>query len=82
VTLRNMSTSSTLAISNIGIAGNANADYQITTSTCGITLAGGASCTVEVTFNPTKKGNRKASLTVTHYEDGSPHAVSLDGSGK
>jgi hypothetical protein len=52
------------------------------TTTCGATLAVGASCTVTVTFAPaagTAPGPVTGSLTITDNANGSPQAVSLTG---
>lgn len=45
------------------------------------TLAAGASCTINVTFTPTATGSRSGTLTVTDNATGSPHTVSLSGTG-
>ena len=39
-------------------------DYVINSSTCGSTLAGGASCTVAVSFTPTQSGSRAGTLSI------------------
>jgi hypothetical protein len=52
------------------------------TTTCGATLAVGASCTVTVTFAPaagTAPGPVTGSLTITDNANGSPQSVSLTG---
>ncbi|MFD0577866.1 ThuA domain-containing protein [Dactylosporangium darangshiense] len=51
------------------------------TSTCGSTLAAGASCTVNVTFTPAATGARAGTLSVGSNAPGSPHSVALSGSG-
>ncbi len=50
-------------------------------TTCGSTLAAGASCTVEVTFAPQTSGARSASLSFSTNAAGSPHVVSISGTG-
>lgn len=85
VTLRNASSSAILAVSSIAIAGSAANDFVIGTNTinpCGASLAPGASCGIIIRFQPTKKGNRTASLNVTDNADGSPETMILSGSGK
>ncbi len=53
-------------------------DFAATTS-CGSTLAAGASCLVTVSFNPTAEGSRTGSLSVS--VDGTARSVSLSGTG-
>ncbi len=65
-------------ISNIAIAGAAASDFKETT-TCGSSLAVGATCTVTVSFTPTGQGIRQASIMVTDSAPGSPHVISLSG---
>lgn len=68
-----------LTISSIVAAG----DFSRTT-TCPVsptTLAGGANCTMTITFAPTATGVRDSTLTITHNAAGSPHIVTLKGMG-
>jgi len=51
------------------------------TNTCGATIAAGASCTLSVTFNPTKAGSFTGSLSITDNAPTSPQKVSLTGTG-
>jgi hypothetical protein len=64
------------AVSLSGIA--ATGDFT-QTNNCGASLAGGASCTVNVTFSPKAAGNRSGTLTVTN--SASPATASLSGVG-
>ncbi|MBV8819923.1 MAG: choice-of-anchor D domain-containing protein [Acidobacteriaceae bacterium] len=75
LTLKNTGTAS-LNITSIAVSG----DFARAT-TCGATLAAGASCTISVTFHPTGRGNRTGAITVTDNAPGSPHTVSLSGTG-
>ena len=75
VTLNNAGTSS-VSITNIAASG----DFQ-QTNTCGSSIAGGSSCTINVTFTPTATGARTGQLTVTTSVAGSPPPVSLTGTG-
>jgi hypothetical protein len=70
----------TLNLGNIKIAGTNAADFSRTT-TCGHTLAAGASCTISVKFKPTDKDTRTATLSISDDGGGSPQLVSLSGSG-
>jgi dienelactone hydrolase len=72
---------STLNITNIGITG-ANASNYTETSTCGTSLAAAKSCTITVTFEPTKSGFTDADLSIRDDGIGSPQIVSLSGKGK
>lgn len=78
-------TNSTPAIVNIsGIAvseAGSSMDFHQTSTTCGETLAVGASCTVQVTFQPTVAGPLAASLEVTDDAPGSPQSATLSGTG-
>ena len=58
-----------------------SADFAFTT-TCGTTVAPLASCTIEVTFKPLAAGARSSYLVVQHSGPGSPHRVSLSGTGE
>ena len=77
VTLTNNSVGP-LTISDVAASG----DYSA--STCGTTLAAGASCTIDVAFTPTRIGQDNGILTVTdddHGISGSTQTVSLTGTG-
>jgi hypothetical protein len=65
-------------ISSIAISGANFADYTETT-TCGSSLAVGATCTITVSFTPMASGLRKASLIITDSAPGSPQVVNLSG---
>ncbi len=69
-----------LAITSIAVTGTNASDYA-QTNTCPASLAAGASCTISVTFTPSATGSRTASVTVTDNAAGSPHSVSLTGTG-
>ena len=81
ITVSNVSNATTVNIVAIAVNGQAMGDYAQTT-TCGSSVAPGASCTIQVQFTPSKKGVRNASLSVTHDSLGSRSTVSLTGSGK
>jgi hypothetical protein len=67
-----------LTVINILVSGNS--DFTRTTS-CTATLAAGATCNVGVTFTPHALGARSGTITVTSNAVGSPHAVSVTGTG-
>lgn len=56
-------------------------DFALLSNTCGSTLAAGASCSFGVTFTPTIAGARAGSVTFTDNAPGSPHVISLTGTG-
>jgi hypothetical protein len=57
-------------------------DFAVTnTSACAPPVSPGGTCTVQVTFTPTALGSRTGTLTVTDNAPGSPHSVSLSGTG-
>jgi hypothetical protein len=83
VTLSNTGTAP-LTINSIAIGGTNAGDFQ-QANTCGGSLAAGGNCTISVTFKPTKKGTRTATLTVTDNSNAvanSPQNVSLSGTGQ
>jgi hypothetical protein len=58
-----------------------NGDFS-ETDTCGGTVsAGGGSCTISVLFAPTASGSRIGSVAIQDDGPGSPHVISLIGSG-
>jgi hypothetical protein len=70
------------AISSITATGDfALASSSAQPSTCGSTLAAGASCTVNVTFTPTATGARSGTLSIASNAPGSPATVALTGTG-
>jgi hypothetical protein len=51
-------------------------------NTCGTSVAaGGATCTISVTFTPTDIGDRTGDVTITDNAPGSPHVIALAGEG-
>jgi kumamolisin len=77
VTLKNTGTA-TLNISSIMESGS---DFQISSNTCGATLAVGKSCVVKVTFTPTQVGARTGSLVFNDNSLNSTQSVPLSGTG-
>jgi HYDIN/CFA65/VesB family protein len=51
------------------------------TSTCGSSLAAGATCTINVTFAPTTEGDFTSNVSITDNAKGSPQRVALSGTG-
>ena len=73
--------SSNLTFSPVTITGADAGDFA-QTNNCVSPLAPGFSCNIAVTFSPLGTGARTASVTVTDNATGSPHSVSLTGTGK
>ena len=72
--------SGTLTISSISVTGADPGDFS-QTNNCGTTVATGASCAINVTFNPTASGVRTAAVSVSDNASGSPQSVALSGTG-
>jgi len=66
----------TLSIQSIGVP-----EGFSQTNTCGTSVAGGAQCTFSVTFAPQRTGDFGGSLAVSDNASGSPHTVTLSGTG-
>ena len=82
VTLTN-SGNAALTVNGISLTGTNAADFG-QTNTCPVapsTLAAGSSCSISVRFTPGAAGSRSASLSVADNASGSPHTVSLTGTG-
>jgi len=69
-----------LAISQIALTGNDPGDFS-ETNNCGKSVPPGGSCTIKVEFQPQKKGQRSADLSITDDGGGSPQQVGLFGNG-
>ncbi len=74
VTLTNPAGSAPLSIGSI----ETSSGYT-ETNNCGSTLAGGASCTISVTFTPTAAGTFSGSLAIATSASSTPLGVSLSG---
>lgn len=73
------SSGSALSISGISITSADSGNFG-QTNNCGSSLAGGASCSINVIFTPTGHGSASGTLSVTDNAGGSPQSVSLSGS--
>jgi hypothetical protein len=80
ITLSESSASSSVGKISADAAGISSQDYSATT-TCGSSLAAGASCTVSVTFSPTTTGSFPGLLQISDNAVGSPQTVGLAGTG-
>ncbi|MGD0790956.1 MAG: choice-of-anchor D domain-containing protein [Terriglobales bacterium] len=78
VTISNVSTAS-VNLTGFSIGGE-SADFTISANTCASSLAAGANCSLNVSFNPTKTGTRKGKLNVANNGGGTATAA-LTGTG-
>lgn len=65
-----------------GISASTTGDFAVSATTCGSSLSGGGSCTINVVFQPTQTGARSGSLQVSDSAAGSPQVSTLTGTGK
>ena len=64
----------------LGISGiAASQPFAVMTSTCTGSLAGGASCSVSISFTPQTSGSVTGAFTITDNASGSPQSVPLTG---
>jgi len=73
--------STTLSVSSITISGSNAGDFA-QTNTCGSSIAGGASCTISVTFVPSSTGSKTATVNVNCSDPASPRKIALSGTGQ
>jgi hypothetical protein len=70
-----------LTISGITVTGANAADFAIAGTNCGSTLAISATCTANITFQPSAGGTRTAGLSFVDSATNSPQVVALSGVG-
>jgi hypothetical protein len=70
-----------MTIRSVTIIGMNSTDFS-QTNTCGTSVAGGASCSISVTFKPTATGTRRGSVSIADTGGASPQTVSLVGTGQ
>ena len=84
VTIANLSTTA-VPFTKISVTGTNSSSFAIqSSSTCPLgtgSLAGGASCTIVVVFDPQSSGALSATLNVVAAGGGSPHTVPMSGTG-
>ena len=76
VTLKNTGTGTM----TIGSITSSSTDF-LPTKTCGASLGAGLTCTISVTFKPAALGTKTGSISISDNASGSPHAVTLSGTG-
>ncbi|HKW76881.1 MAG TPA: choice-of-anchor D domain-containing protein, partial [Terriglobales bacterium] len=85
-TVGTTSSPQTVTVSNAGATAVTISSIAATgdfaqTNTCGNSIAASTNCAIHVTFTPTATGTRTGSLTIMSSDTGSPHMVSLTGTG-
>ena len=80
VTVKNSGTAA-LALTSATITGTNASSFVKSATTCGTSLAVGATCTVSVEFKPVAAGALTATLSIADSAAGSPQAVKLSGTG-
>jgi hypothetical protein len=80
VTVKNSGTAA-LALTSETITGTNATSFLKSATTCGTSLAIGASCTVSVELKPAASGTLTASLSIADNASGSPQSVVLKGTG-
>lgn len=81
ITVKNIGISS-ITLSGISITGaNANDFTTGFSTTCGTSLAGGATCTVTVKYKPGARGASTGSVSINDSDPTSPQSVALSGTG-
>jgi uncharacterized repeat protein (TIGR01451 family) len=71
-----------LTITGTSLTGSNAADFVVTSNACtNAVLAPSASCSIDLAFKPTAIGARSAVLRISDDSAGSPHDVSLSGTG-
>jgi len=79
VTLLN-SGNAPLTINTVSIVGAESGDFS-QANNCGASIAVGASCAINVAFQPSSTGIRSATLSISDNAAGSPETVPLSGTG-
>jgi hypothetical protein len=79
VTLTNPASNGTISIASVTAA--PSTDFAAVSS-CGGSIAGGASCSITVFFDPSASGTRTGTLTVTDSASNSPQIAALTGTGQ
>lgn len=83
---RNITVTSTgntpLIVSSVSLGGANPGDFWLGNDGCsGVAILPGASCTVAVSFEPTRIGARTATVTIVHNAGGGSTGVSVSGTG-
>ena len=80
ITVTNNGSGAGLAITALRIGGNDSAAF-LSSSSCPLSLARGASCTVSVAYSPTASTSQSGTLSLIDNANNSPQLVALSGTG-
>jgi Abnormal spindle-like microcephaly-assoc'd, ASPM-SPD-2-Hydin len=81
ITVSNTGTAA-LTLNSLSVVGANASDFQLAGScTVGANMVPASSCTLNVTFKPGATGSRAAPISIASSVAGSPHSVSLTGTG-
>jgi hypothetical protein len=69
-----------VSIASVTVAGNQPDDFA-QSNDCGSSIAGNASCSIQVVFKPVSVGAKSASLNIADSAGNSPQRVALEGTG-
>jgi len=69
-----------LSITSLTLGGSNPADFALN-QTCGNSVAAGNNCGLNVTFTPTARGTRSATVSIVDNAPDSPQTISLTGTG-
>lgn len=78
---KNVNVKNNLPTTLTGISYQTAAPFAVSASTCGTTLASKATCSISITFSPTKTGTVNGTLTIKDNANNSPQIVTLTGTG-
>jgi phospholipase C len=81
MTLTNTSGTTSLNVTGIAITGTGASDYTESDNCTKGAIAPGGSCTITVTFTPSIKGFRSATMSISDDGGGSPQNAALTGTG-
>jgi hypothetical protein len=70
-----------LTVSNVTFSGTASNDFSVSQACTSVPIAAGDTCTLQVTFTPSRSGTRQATLVISHNAAGSPTTVTVHGVG-
>jgi hypothetical protein len=70
-----------LTVTSIRATGTNAADFAVS-NTCPATIASGGSCTISISFTPSIIGPETAAVSIVDSAAGSPHLISLSGTGQ
>lgn len=73
--------STLLNVSNVTFSGSASNDFLVSQNCTNTSISAGGTCTLEVTFTPSKSGTRQATLVISDNVSGNPATLTVQGVG-